>query len=195
MRSTRLSSQGFINHHRKLLVRLMVVGLVAYLYFVPNPWKLPGIAALAAQFAGALLIFAGILGRIVATISIGDQKDRVIMKTELYSICRNPLYFASFLMALGIGLSSARMDFLVLIVIAYLAIFYPMMLNEARHLRTNFKDFAAYEASVPLFFPNFGLWKERQQIEINFSLVKRTLLDASLALLAIPVMFLIRAFS
>lgn len=193
-KAPRLITQGFINHHRKLLFRLMAAALTAYLIFVPNPWKLTDLAQLSTEFAGILFIFAGILGRILATISIGGHKDKKIMQTELYSISRNPLYFASFLMAIGVGLLSCRLDFLVLALSGYLAIFYPMMLNEAKGLRENFKDFAAYEAKVPLFIPNFRLWEERKTIEINFGLVKRTLLDASLALLVVPVMLLVRTF-
>lgn len=192
---SRLSSQGFINHHRKLVFMVMLIALAAYLYFVPNPLPLPKLALQCTEFAGMLLIFAGILGRILATISIGGHKDMKIMKTELYSVCRNPLYFASFLMAIGIGLVSGRLDFTVIVMTGYLAIFYPMMRNEARHLGKIFPDFADYEAKVPLFFPNFSLWEERKKIEINFRLVKRTLLDASLALLVVPVMMLVRGFA
>jgi protein-S-isoprenylcysteine O-methyltransferase Ste14 len=194
MKLPRLSTQGFVNHHRKLLFRLMAGGLFAYLWVVPNPMKLSNIIVASGQFVGVTLIFAGILGRIVATISIGGHKDSKIIKTELYSICRNPLYFASFLMAIGVGLLSGRMDFLVLVIAGYLAIFYPMMLNEAKYLKDNFEDFAAYESSVPLFFPDFRLWEERHRININFKLVKRTLLDASLGLLVVPIMILIQVF-
>ena len=192
MKQPRLKTQGFINFHRKSIFRLLVVGLICYLYFVPNPWKLSPTTVRIAEFAGALLIFAGILGRVLATISIGGHKDRKIMQTELYSICRNPLYFASFLMAIGVGLLSGRLDFTVLIMVAYLAIFYPMMLNEAKYLRDHFDDFAEYEARVPLFFPKLKHWNERQRIDINFGLVKRTLMDGSLALLVIPLMILIK---
>ena len=194
MKPSRLLLQGFTNFHRKTLFRLAAIALLSYLVFVPDPWKLPGTMVLSAQFAGVLLVFAGILGRILATISIGGHKDRRIMKTELYSICRNPLYFASLLMAIGVGTVSGRLDFLVLVMAGYLVIFYPMMLNEAKYLREHFEDFAEYEARVPLFFPSFKLWEERKHIEINFKLVKRTLLDSSLALLAIPVIVLVRAF-
>lgn len=190
----RLSTQGFFNLHRKSLFRLMAAALAVYLIFIPDPWELPAIGLLSAEFAGAILIFAGILGRILATISIGGHKDRGIMQTELYSVCRNPLYFASFLMAIGVGLLSGRLDFLLLVMAAYLVIFYPMMLNEANYLRNKFEDFAAYEGRVPLFFPKFNLWQERGKIEISFRLVKRTLLDASLALLVVPVMVIVRAF-
>jgi protein-S-isoprenylcysteine O-methyltransferase Ste14 len=195
IKQSRLSTQGFINDYRKLIFSLLAVTLAAYLALTSNPWHLSAIGMLAAEFAGILLVFAGILGRILATISIGGHKDKKVMQTELYSICRNPLYFASFLIAIGVGLLTGRLDFLVLTTVAYLAIFYPMMRNEARCLRENFGEFAAYEARVPLFFPSFGLWEERKNIEINFRLVKRTLLDASLALLVVPVMLFVRAFS
>lgn len=195
MISTRLREQGFTNLHRKLIFRLLAIALAAYLFYAPNPWKLHEPFVLCARISGILLMFAGIIGRILATISIGGLKDRVIVKTELYSVCRNPLYFSSFLMALGVGLLSARADFTVLVVAAFLAIFYPMMLNEAKNLRAKFSDFVEYEQRVPLFFPNFALWQERERIEINFSRIKRTLLDASLILLAIPVMILLGMIS
>lgn len=190
----RLSTQGLINRHRKLVFILMLVALVAYLVVVPDPLRLSTLALQWSECAGIFLIFAGILGRVFATISIGGHKDKTIMKTELYSVCRNPLYFASFLMAIGIGLVSGRLDFTVLVMVGYLAIFYPMMRNEAKYLRNIFPDFAEYEARVPLFFPNFSLWEERKKIEINFRLVKRTVLDASLALLVVPAMILVRTF-
>ena len=169
----------------------MIVAVLAYLHFVPAPLKLSANAIMAARLAGILFIFAGILGRTFATLTIGGRKDRVIVDTELYSICRNPLYFASFLIALGVGLFSSRGDFLLLITASYLAIFYPMMRNEAKFLRENFPGFSDYEKRVPLFFPNFRLWQERKNFEITFRLVKRTLLDGALSLLAIPVILLV----
>ncbi len=195
IKQSRLSTQGFINDYRKLIFSLLAVTLAAYLLLTPNPWHLSAIGMLAAEFVGILFLFAGILGRVLATISIGGHKDKKVMQTELYSICRNPLYFASYLMAVGVGLLTGRVDFLLLITVAYLAIFYPMMINEAKYLRGRFEDFADYERRVPLFFPNFNLWQERGRFEISFRLVKRTLLDASLALLVVPVMLFVRAFA
>jgi hypothetical protein len=102
----------------------------------------------------------------------------------------NPLYFSSFLMGIGIGLLTSRMDFTLLLAAGYLAIFYPMMRNEAKLLKQTFPDFAEYEQNVPLFFPKFSLWNGRKNFEINFDRVKRTLIDSSLALLAIPAIIL-----
>jgi hypothetical protein len=86
-------------------------------------------------------------------------------------------------------------DFTVLVSASFLAIFHPMMRNEANFLREKFADFAEYEQRVPLFFPNFALWQERGKIEIRFDRVKRTLLDASLALIVVPALILIRMIS
>jgi protein-S-isoprenylcysteine O-methyltransferase Ste14 len=194
MKSPRLQEQGFVNLHRKFLFILMSLGLAAYLFYAPDPWKLSNVAMISLQIAGTLMVFIGILGRVLATLSIGGLKDRTIMTTELYSVCRNPLYFASFLMASGVGALSGRLDFLLLTSLCFLAIFYPMMLNEAKYLRNKFADFADYEDRVPLFFPNFSLWEERKNFEINFKRVKRTLLDASLVLPIIPIMILVRTW-
>jgi protein-S-isoprenylcysteine O-methyltransferase Ste14 len=195
MKSIRLREQGFSNVHRKLIFRLLAISLAAYLFYVPNPWALHESAVLGARFAGILLMFAGIIGRVFSTLSIGGLKDRVVVRTELYSVCRNPLYFSSFLMAAGTGMLFARLDFTILLLAAFLVIFYPMMRNEARVLLAKFPDYAEYERHVPLFFPNFFLWKEREYYQINFGLLRRTLLDSSLILVAIPVMLLLRMFA
>jgi protein-S-isoprenylcysteine O-methyltransferase Ste14 len=195
MKSIRLHEQGFSNLHRKLIFRVLAISLVAYLFYVPNPWPLHEPVVLDMMLAGILLMFTGILGRIFSTLSIGGLKDRVIVQTELYSVCRNPLYFSSLLMAVGTGLLFARLDFTVLLVAAFTGIFLPMMHNEARYLRSKFPDYAEYERQVPLLFPDFRLWRAREQFHINFRLLKRTLLDASLVLLAVPVMLLLRMFA
>ena len=192
MKSPRLREQGFSNLHRKLIIRLLAIALAAYLFYVPDWWPVHEPVAFGMRCAGILLMFAGILGRIFSTLSIGGLKDRVVVQTELYSVCRNPLYFSSFLMAVGTGLLFARLDFTVLIAAAFMVVFLPMMHNEARVLREKFPDYAEYEQRVPLFFPNFLLWRERENYQINFRLLKRSLLDSSLILLAIPVMLFLR---
>lgn len=186
--SQRLKDQGLINHHRKTAFRLAAVVLLAYLFYMPIFLPIPPAAMLWVVFAGTLLLFVGVVGRMFATISIGGHKDSKVVQTEVYSITRNPLYFSSFLMAIGLGLISLRVDFLVLLCVAYLLIFYPMMKNEARYLQERFEDYAEYEKRVPLFFPKFSLWTSRDHFEVNFRLLKRTLRDASVALLVVPVL-------
>lgn len=192
MNSNRLREHGFINLYRKLILRLLACALAAYLFYVPNPLQIHESATVGIMFVGTLLMFAGILGRIFSTLSIGGLKDRVVVQTELYSVCRNPLYFSSFLMTIGTGMLFSRLDFTVLLVALFIVVFYPMMRNEARFLRMKFPEYVEYERRVPLFFPNFLLWQERKEFPINYRLLKRTLRDSSLILLAIPVMLFLK---
>lgn len=195
MNSPRLRAQGFSNLHRKLIFRLLAIALAAYFFYIPNPWPIHEPWAIGLRFLGTLMIFSGILGRIFSTLSIGGLKDRTIVQTELYSVCRNPLYFSSFLMAVGAGLLFTRFDFTIMLVAAFMGIFFPMMTNEAKFLRGKFSEYAEYEQRVPLFFPNILLWKEREQYQINFRLVKRTLLDSSVILLVIPIMIFLQMWA
>jgi protein-S-isoprenylcysteine O-methyltransferase Ste14 len=191
--SSRLRDQGFVNHYRKFILRLLAVALAAYLFYVPSPWDLSATSAALLQASGSLLMFAGIVGRVFATLSIGGRKDQTIIRTELYSLCRNPLYFSSFLMTIGFGLVTGRVDFTVVAAAAYLAVFYPMMLNEARFLKARFPEYGEYENSVPLFIPDFSRWQARETFEINCRLVFRTLLDAAIALPVTALVLLLMA--
>lgn len=185
---SRLQQQGWINLRRKPLFALLTLCLTGYLACTRS-WLHPmDTLRLPAECIGTGLVLTGIIGRMLATLTIGGRKDREIVCTELYSITRNPLYFCSFLMAVGIGIFTARPDFLGLVTVGFLAIFFPMMKNEARFLSGRFPDFAAYEARVPLFFPNPLLWRERRRLEVDFRLTRKTLQDGMLALLVLPVL-------
>lgn len=192
--SSRLRDQGFVNQYRKLILRILAVVLAAYLFYVPSPWDFRAASAMLLQASGSLLLFAGIVGRVFVSLSIGGRKDQTLVRTELYSVCRNPLYFSSFLMTVGFGLLMGRVDFTVVAAAAYLAVFYPMMLNEARFLKARFPEYGEYEDSVPLFIPNFCRWQARETFEINFRLVFRTLLDAAIALPVIPLVLILKAY-
>ena len=56
---------------------------------------------------GIFLLFVGILGRLYATLYIGGMKNsgsdgNSFISDGIYSVCRNPLYFFSFVGLLGI---------------------------------------------------------------------------------------------
>ena len=72
-------------------------------------------------------------------------------------------------------------------------VFYAVALQEQAFLADTFGDeYRAYAERVPLFFPRFSTWQEADQLTIVPKLVRRTFLDASLFLLAIPLDDLIR---
>ena len=76
------------------------------------------------EAAGLLLIVAAVFGRFWAGLYIyGYKNDRIVTKGP-YSIVRNPLYFFSFLGALGISISSKNLIVFALIM-GFFIIYYP----------------------------------------------------------------------
>lgn len=194
--SRRLRKQGFANQYRKPLFITLLILLTAYYFYTPDPWHPADSLRSLSRFSGMIALTAGIIIRILSTLTIGGKKDRVLVTTELYSVCRNPLYFASFLMTLGTGLATARWDFTIIIAASFLSIFGPMMKNEADFLRKRFPEFTAYECRVPLFFPDFSLWQARPLIEeVNFRLILRTTFDSLLVFLLPGLLLCIRYFA
>lgn len=139
--------------------------------------------------AGTILIFVGILGRALSTITIGGKKNTEVIDTELYSIIRHPLYFFSFLMTLGISLYTERIEIVLLSIFLFFICFYPMMLNEENFLTEKFGNkYKDYMKGTFRFFPNFKKWEKRDHIEINFNLLLRTIADVSVVLIIMMIM-------
>lgn len=112
-----------------------------------------------------VLIAAGALTRIWALGTI--DKNRVLAKSGVYSLCRHPLYVGSALLYLGFALLMNDPEFLYL-GIPYIIIFFgAAAFSEEHFLKTKFGDeFDRYRHLVPGFVP-LGRWQRGE-----FSFVK-----------------------
>lgn len=184
---SRRREQGWINYYRKHFIVACLLGLVAYWVVVPAQFPISEPVADILKSFGALFLFAGAMGRVVASFTMASRKNSTVINTELYSVVRHPLYFFSFIMVLGISLLSGRVDIALLVVAIFFVCFYPMMLNEEKYLQQLFgDDYTNYMKTTPRFVPKFSQWRGSEEVTINLPLVLRTLFDASVALLLIP---------
>jgi protein-S-isoprenylcysteine O-methyltransferase Ste14 len=140
-----------------------------------RPWRLPTAAELApwrvrSGYAVGLLYawFADptvpslVLGSMIAAIGLLIRgaaagylrKNERLTTSGPYAYTRNPLYFGSSLLALGLLVAGSSW-IAALLVAAYVAVFYPAVIRfEAEHLRKlHGINYDAYAAHVPLFFP------------------------------------------
>lgn len=179
--------QGWINYYRKHFIVTCLIGLGAYWFYVPSQVPVsPHLADILKAF-GALFLFAGAMGRVVASFTMASRKNSTVINTELYSVVRHPLYFFSFIMVLGVSLLTGRPDISFLVIAIFFVCFYPMMLNEEKFLQNMFgDDYTNYMKTTPRFIPKFSQWRGSEEVTINLPLVLRTLFDASVALLLIP---------
>jgi protein-S-isoprenylcysteine O-methyltransferase Ste14 len=105
--------------------------------------------------AGGAIAAAGEAIRLWASGHI--DKTRALATGGPYAHTRNPLYFGSFVMAIGVAVAAAS-PWAALAVAVYFAAFYPLVMREeAGFLRTRFpEEYAAWAAAVPLFLPRLA---------------------------------------
>jgi protein-S-isoprenylcysteine O-methyltransferase Ste14 len=115
---------------------------------------------LTTMLAGAAI---SLLGLGVRAWSAGHiRKNDALATSGPYAHTRNPLYFGSFLLGLGFTIASARWPLALLFVALFLGIYFPVMRVEASTLAGLFgKSYERYAAAVPLFFPSFRRYSER----------------------------------
>lgn len=85
------------------------------------------------------------------------DKGRTLTRGGPYALTRNPLYFGSFIMALGILMAGQVYWLLLPFGVFFLSVYYPVMKAEEKELREGHgSEFQDYAREVPLFVPRLG---------------------------------------
>jgi len=144
------------------------------------------------EHGSTFLIVLCIMGRTWCTLYIGGLKKRELVRKGPYSVVRNPLYTFTIIGAVGIGAQSGSITTALIFAVASLLIFCVVVREEERFLAATFANaFADYTARVPRFWPRFSQWQDANELVVKPHLVRRTFLDTSLFLLAVPIVDLI----
>lgn len=128
---------------------------------------------------GAILVGIASLGRLWCSLYIAGYKTDKLVTEGPYSMCRNPLYFFSFLGAMGVGFASETLLVPVIMLSAF-AIYYPFVIkSEEIELKKLHKDeFHTYFKNVPKFFPKISQLKEPEEYIVKPIVFKKHLFDA-----------------
>jgi len=136
--------------------------LFLILFFTSSAWeeKSP-VVTIILFFLGAVFVGIASMGRLWCSIYIAGYKTDRLIKEGPYSICRNPLYFFSFIGASGVGMATESLLIPFLIILTF-TIYYPMVIKseEAEMLKKHGKEYEAYLSQVPSFFPDISKLKE-----------------------------------
>lgn len=180
----------FIARNRILQLRLIVVFCLPLVVITRHPWSEGGFTDLLLESLGEVLLFAGVLGRIWATLYIAGRKNERLVTIGPYSICRNPLYLFTALIGAGLLCMFGSL-LLVPPVVALFAFTYALTIRkEECFLAERFgEEYAAYAREVPRFLP--AVWKYRPDKPgapptFEPRLVLRGILDTGVFLLLIP---------
>lgn len=187
-----------IERLRTLTTRILGVLIFVSCFIFYNGWdNTPGLKVYALIFnsVGFFLAGFGAVGRIWCSVYIAGYKTHKLVTSGPYSMTRNPLYFFSFVGAIGVGLVSETLTIPAVIIIAF-ALYYPpvMRAEEARLTQIHGDAYRAYCARVPLFWPKVELLKESENYTVNAKIIREHLISAIWFVWA-PVFFeLIEAF-
>ncbi|PDQ21358.1 sodium:proton antiporter [Mesorhizobium sanjuanii] len=178
---------GGYQHMRRLVLAVLIVVMFAALLFGQSTFPPDTIVHETIEMVGVLLIFLGVVGRLWSTLYIGGRKSSEVVIGGPYSITRNPLYVFSTLAAAGVGAQigsiTATIGFGVLCACA----FYIVILREERYLKEILgAPYRAYLAKVPRFLPKLSLYEEGDTGSFKPRLLRTTLLDGLVFLVALP---------
>ncbi len=138
---------------QRLRVPLGFLTAVLFLVFSQPSWQTIAI--------GAPLALCGVAIRAWAAGHL--RKNAELAISGPYAYTRNPLYFGSFVLALGVAICGGSWWLAILLLGFFLAVYLPVMQAEAAHMHVLFpRDFAEYEKNVPLFLPRLTAWKKAE---------------------------------
>lgn len=156
-------------------------------FAVTAAWIRLPLAHEAVEDVGRVLIAICVLGRCWCTLYIGGRKGETLVTMGPYSVCRNPLYFFSFVGAAGVGAQTGSMTIALICTVITWAVFRVLVGKEERFLLQRHGEvFAQYLKSTPRFLPNPALWRPVERVEVIPRRVVSTFLDAMIFVAAIP---------
>lgn len=177
MNGSELESWGF---RRRGVIGVAVLAPLGVFALLSAPPSADGqLAHVAANLVAWPAFLAGAGLRLWATLYVGGRKRNSLVVQGPYSMCRNPLYLGSVLLALSAGLflESAWFSLGVLVVaLGYVVVTVPV---EERFLRQRFG--AAYDdylRRVPRFLPRPWLFNAGSALEVNLASLRAECMGA-----------------
>jgi protein-S-isoprenylcysteine O-methyltransferase Ste14 len=172
---------------RKATLWAVLIAMFVAIALVATPPAWPNLHEIM-ENVGRLCIAICILGRCWCTLYIGGRKGAELVDTGPYSICRNPLYFFSFVGAFGAGAQTGSLTIALVITAVTWGVFRVVVSREENFLKGALGEaYARYLTRVPRFLPNPILWRGLEVLEVRPRRVVLTFLDGLAFLIAIPI--------
>jgi protein-S-isoprenylcysteine O-methyltransferase Ste14 len=169
----------YAEKYRTMLSRFFAVLLLVPLIFSTHSFGDNSLLDLSFEVSGIFLVGIAAFGRLWASLYISGHKTHSLVMTGPYSMVRNPLYFFSFIGAIGLGLLSENIVVLGLLFLLFV-LYYPlvMMAEEKKLLSIHGEEYRQYMKRVPRFIPKIDLLVEPPTVTVQTIINRKTFFDA-----------------
>lgn len=139
--------------------------LLVYCFFI-NPIEIAPLQ----ETKGVIGAIIALLGALVRSLSAGYiNKNKFLASQGLYALTRNPLYFGSFLIVVGLNIVIWNPLVASITTLIFAMTYIPTILTEERGLAYAFPDtWPVFKKQTPRFFP--ALWRVSAYRDIRWSL-------------------------
>ena len=141
---------------RTTISKVVGIFIIFAVLFCETKWEVNPILEESLMLFACVMATIGAFGRIWCSLYIAGYKDRKLITEGPYSLCRNPLYFFSFVGAVGTCFGTETFSIPMLAAVAFI-LYYPSTVKgeEARLKELFGKEFDDYCQTTPRFIPNF----------------------------------------
>ena len=116
---------------------------------------------------GFTFVVLGGFGRIWASLYLEGFKTKKLIKEGPYSMVRNPLYFFSLMLFLGMCFAIKSIAISVALLLVFVLFHVPTILNEEKVLlSTHDESYRAYYESTPRLLPNLFKYKKTESTDM-----------------------------
>jgi protein-S-isoprenylcysteine O-methyltransferase Ste14 len=177
----------FLRKSRTLILKIAFAPAILIMLFAWRSWEKDSIKDYIFEWVGYFLLLAGIGLRLWSTLYIGQRKSKQLITDGPFSMCRNPLYFGSLLVAIGASLCFENFVLLAFVLLILVPIHLLVIFAEEKKLAGDFgAPYEQYKKMVPRLWFAFSHFKNPPMIEVSTKAVTRATMEMILLLLIPP---------
>jgi len=156
---------------RRIVVLRLSILLITTLIILDNNFSAYSLeidpnASILFSYIGYTLVVLGGFGRIWASLYLEGFKTKKLIKEGPYSMVRNPLYFFSLMMFLGMCFAIKSIPISIALLLVFVLFHVPTILNEEKVLLdTHDESYKAYYESTPRLLPNIFKYKRTKSMD------------------------------
>ena len=169
---------------RIVILRLLILPAAFLVVFVGPSWQRDSMLAYWVEFIGYIIVILGLWIRMWATLYIGQRKSKQLITEGPYSICRNPLYWGTFLIAFGAGLCFESIPLAIFALVVMVPVHILVAKAEEKHLEEIFgEEYEKYKHTIPAFMPSLKHYQKRSDITVSTRAMRRVAIETAFVLL------------